>query len=77
MNGQKMCGTFCRLAVLILGLNTAAVSAQTGPAPNGMRERDHLRNVRYCEVFVVRKHFFSTTADVYNTLGLNDCPAEK
>jgi hypothetical protein len=28
-------------------------------------------------VFVVRKHFFSTTAGVYNTLGLNDCPAEK
>ena len=42
-----------------------------------MREKDHLRNVRYCEVLVVRKHFFSTTADVYNTLGLNDCPAEK
>jgi hypothetical protein len=39
-----------------------------------MKEKDHLRNVRYCEVFVVRKHFFSTTADVYNTLGLNDCP---
>ena len=53
------------------------IFAQTGPAPNGMKERDHLRNVRYCEVFVVRKHFFSATADVYNTLGLNDCPAEK
>jgi hypothetical protein len=41
-----------------------------------MKQRDHLRNVRYCEVLVVRKHFFSTTAGVYNTLGLNDCPAE-
>ena len=39
MNGQKMCGTFCRLAVLILGFNIAAVSAQTGPPPNGMREK--------------------------------------
>jgi hypothetical protein len=77
MNGKKMCGIFCRLAVLILSFNTAAAFAQTGPAPNGMREKDHLRNIRYCEVFVVRKHFFSTTADVYNTLGLNDCPAEK
>ncbi len=77
MNGQKMCGTFCRLAVLILFFELAAASAQTGPAPNGMREKDHLRNVRYCEVLVVRKHLFSTTADVYNTLGLNDCPAEK
>jgi hypothetical protein len=53
------------------------VRAQTGPAPNGMKERDHLRNVCYCEVLVVRKHFFSTTAGVYNTLGLNDCPADK
>lgn len=77
MNGQKGCGTFCCLAVVILGFNLATASAQTGPAPNGMREKDHLRNVRYCEVLVVRKHFFSTTADVYNTLGLNDCPAEK
>jgi hypothetical protein len=77
MNGKKMRGAFCHLAVLILSFNTAAASAQTGPAPNGMRERDHLRNIRYCEVFVVRKHFFSTTADVYNTLGLNDCPTEK
>jgi hypothetical protein len=76
MKGQKLCDIFCRLAVLILIFNIA-VSAQTGPAPNGMREREHLRNVRYCEVFVVRKHFFSTTADVYNTLGLNDCPPEK
>jgi hypothetical protein len=77
MNGKKMCDIFCRLAVLILFFEIAAASAQTGPAPNGMREKDHLRNVRYCEVLVVRKHFFSTTADVYNTLGLNDCPAEK
>jgi len=63
MNGKKMRGAFC-LAVLILSFSTAAASAQTGSAPNGMRERDHLRNIRYCEVFVVRKHFFSTTADV-------------
>lgn len=68
--------TFC-LALLVLIFEIAAACAQTGPAPNGMRERDHLRYVRYCEVLVVRKHFFSTTADVYNTLGLNDCPAEK
>jgi hypothetical protein len=64
------------LAVLFCA-GIAGISGQTGPAPNGMRERDHLRNVRYCEVLVVRKHVFSTTAGVYNTLGLNDCPAEK
>jgi hypothetical protein len=58
MNGKKVCGIFCRLAVLTLIFEIAAASAQTGPAPNGMREKDHLRNVRYCEVLVVRKHFF-------------------
>ena len=77
MTGERICAIACRLAILGLAFGTVAVSGQTGPAPNGMTERDHLRNVRYCEVFVVRKHFFSTTADVYNTLGLNDCPAEK
>jgi haloalkane dehalogenase len=76
MDGKSVRRTF-RLALLVLIFEIAATSAQTDPAPNGMTERDHLRNVRYCEVLVVRKHFFSTTADVYNTLGLNDCPAEK
>ena len=66
---------FLLAALFCAGIS--GVRAQTGPAPNGMKDRDHLRNVRYCEVFVVRKHFFSTTAGVYNTLGLNDCPAEK
>ena len=65
------------LVAALFAAGLSGVRAQTGPAPNGMKERDHLRNVRYCEVFVVRKHFFSTTAGVYNTLGLNDCPPEK
>ncbi|MGA7920294.1 MAG: hypothetical protein WCA38_11535 [Candidatus Acidiferrales bacterium] len=71
------CGSKLLLAAVLFCIGSAGISAQTGPAPNGMTEKDHLRNVRYCEVFVVRKHFFSTTAGVYNTLGLNDCPAEK
>jgi len=65
------------LPVVIFTSLSGGIPAQTGPAPNGMRERDYLRNVRYCEVFVVRKHFFSTTVDFYNTLGLNNCLAEK
>jgi hypothetical protein len=69
MDGKSIRRNFC-LALLVLSFEIAAASAQTGPDPNGMKEKDHLRNVRYCEVFVVRKHFFSTTADVYNTAGL-------
>ena len=71
------CSAKVFLVATLFSAATSGARAQTGPAPNGMKERDHLRNVRYCEVFVVRKHFFSTTAGVYNTLGLNDCPAEK
>jgi len=69
MDGKSIRRNFC-LALLVLSFEIAAASAQTGPDPNGMKEKDHLRNVRYCEVFVVRKHFFSTTADVYNIAGL-------
>jgi len=71
------CGAKGFLVATFICAGISGARAQTGPAPNGMKERDHLRNVRYCEVFVVRKHLFSTTAGVYNTLGLNDCPAEK
>ena len=42
-----------------------------------MVERANLRNVRYCEVFVAKRHGLSATASVYNTLGLNDCPEAK
>ena len=43
----------------------------------GMKEQDHLRNVRYCEILVVTRHGLSATAAVYNTLGLNDCPEQQ
>jgi haloalkane dehalogenase len=51
--------------------------AQSTDAPAGMKERSNLRNVRYCEIFVAMRHGMSATASVYNTLGLNDCPADK
>src|ERR1051325_5206801 len=34
-----------------------------------------LRNVRYCEVIPVTRDGSTLTSWVYNTLGLNDCPA--
>jgi len=34
-----------------------------------------LRNVRYCEIIPVTRKGLKLTAWVYNTLGLNDCPA--
>jgi hypothetical protein len=35
-----------------------------------------VRNVRYCELIPVVRRGLHLTATVYNTLGLNDCPAE-
>ena len=35
-----------------------------------------LRNVRYCEVITIRRERLTLNVEVYNTLGLNFCPAE-
>jgi haloalkane dehalogenase len=68
-------GLFCA-SVLTL-ISSAGVSAQSTAAPEAMKERTNLRNVRYCEIFVAKRHGMSATASVYNTVGLNDCPADK
>lgn len=56
------------LSVLFLVANPVAMAGPAG--------RDHMRNARYCEMLVVSGGPLSLTAQVYNTLGLNDCPAE-
>lgn len=40
-------------------------------------ERSNLRDARYCEILVVTGRFNDIEAAVYNTIGLNDCPAEQ
>lgn len=69
----------CRivLATAIVLCGAAAARAQTAGGLSGMVERTNLRNVRYCEILVAKRHGSSATAAVYNTLGLNDCPADK
>lgn len=62
--------------VVFLFAATTALG-QSLPAPEGMKERANLRNVRYCEVLVVTGSMLSAKAAVYNTLGLNDCPASQ
>ena len=37
----------------------------------------HLRGARYGEIFLIRSEEGQLTAAVYNTTGLNDCPAAK
>ena len=50
----------------------AAVNDPTETSPT--RTRDNLRGKRYGEVIVVRGGPFVFTGEVFNTLGLNDCP---
>jgi hypothetical protein len=53
-----------------------AVVAAEDPV-HDMVERSGLRNARYCEVFVVTGILTRIEGRVYNTLGLNDCPADQ
>jgi hypothetical protein len=51
---------------LVSGLFVAAYAlGQTAPA-EGMKERNNLRNTRYCEVLLVTRHGLSATAAAYN-----------
>jgi hypothetical protein len=45
-------------------------------APSAIAEGEvtGARDRRYCEIFVVRRTGLQLEGDVYNTLGLNDCP---
>jgi hypothetical protein len=44
------------------------------PFQAGAAGRD-MRGVRYCEIFVVKRHLLRLRGQVYTTIGLNDCPA--
>lgn len=65
------------LSTVIIVIGGAALAQSDQSAPEGMKEQDHLRNVRYCEILLVTRHGLSATAAVYNTLGLNDCPEQQ
>jgi hypothetical protein len=52
----------------------AALLLLSAAAGASAAERSSVRDARYCELFVVRRTGLSFEADVYNTLGLNDCP---
>lgn len=56
-------------ATVLLTLAIAAHAAE--PAA---RVRDNMRNARYGEIVTVKGGPFMFTGNVYNTLGLNDCP---
>lgn len=54
---------------------TSAAPDTTGPATAaGTPRKDGLRGVRYCEVLLLTNDAGNFRADVWNTLGMNDCP---
>ena len=58
-----------RLMIAAYFLLAALASSATAEGEvTGVRDR------RYCEILVVRRTGLKLEADVYNTLGLNDCP---
>lgn len=60
------------LVLALLSFGAATAVAQDAPTLASPAE---LRNVRYCEVITVRRERLTLNVEVYNTLGLNFCPA--
>jgi hypothetical protein len=60
-------------ATMLAVVTLPSASAQTSDPAKHMIEG--VRNVRYCELIPVVRRGLHLTATVYNTLGLNDCPA--
>jgi hypothetical protein len=56
------------------GLVILVAVAAAQPSTTPMKLLDDVRDRRYCELFVVKRQGVRLSADVYNTLGLNDCP---
>jgi hypothetical protein len=63
-------------SLIITACAAAAVAAAGAQTPDTAKHMiEGVRNVRYCELIPVVRHGLHLTATVYNTLGLNDCPA--
>lgn len=61
------------------GNGEASRAAATDPsvAASSGAAQDSLRDYRYCEILLIRGVADNLRGDVYNTVGLNDCPAEQ
>jgi hypothetical protein len=63
------------VAITTAAVTTTATTALTATTTSAMGLSRMLRNVRYCEVIPVYQESGKYVQYVYNTLGLNDCPA--
>ena len=64
------------LAGLILVASGASAEAETSGLIIKGNVIEGVRNARYCEIIPIVRDRFHLVATVYNTLGLNDCPAD-
>lgn len=76
MENRSLC-----LILMFASLSACAPSASTtqGNAtllPVNLDAGNNVRNSRYCEVLPVYRNGSELTAEVFNTLGLNDCPQD-
>ncbi len=61
--------------LLVAQYASAAEAPVATPTING-NTIEGVRNARYCEIIPIVREGLHLTATVYNTLGLNDCPAQ-
>ncbi len=52
-------------------------SSQAEPAAATTPDMDALRGVRYCEVLLLRRGDDGFTAEVWNSMGMSDCPEDQ
>lgn len=60
------------MAILLLGAGCGDPAAEAPPAPAS----EGVRGKRYCEILIGDRDGELVRVEVYNTFGLNDCPAE-
>jgi len=76
---------FVLVSMMAVGCGTSEPSSESNTptqqsdefATAEVAERSDLRDARYCEVIVVTGRLNDIEGAVYNTIGLNDCPAEQ
>lgn len=78
--GMKRTLATMSAGLLVLGLAACSsgdeASAPASAAATGGSVSDALRDVRYCEIIPVTRDKAKIKSEVYNTLGLSDCPAD-
>jgi hypothetical protein len=65
-------GGVCGAAFAGPAANAPAAAQAAAPGPG-----ENLRNVRYCEVLTIARQWVTFLVNVYNTTGLNLCPADQ